>query len=270
MSRNTLILEQINLGELDSNQYTESNTENNLFQKLGEIQKSNEEILSQYPTEKIKALIEEKLSNKTCSKSTEEKIPVNPVFRKHLNIQKIAGIAAILCFALMLPIFLTQKPANSSQITLEQSIIQNATERAKGDSSFFIYKKTDDSAVRLKNKSTVAEGDIIQITYVASGAKYGSIISIDGNGYLTQHYPYFGANASVLKTNGEIPLEDSYKLDDAPAFERFLFITSENQFDIAALIDAVDNIKNPLDCKTENFSKYLPEDVKIKEVLLLK
>ena len=40
------------------------------------------------------------------------------------------------------------------------------------------------------------------------------------------------------------------------------------QFDIAALIDAVDNIKNPLDCKTENFSKYLPEDVKIKEVLL--
>ena len=73
-----------------------------------------------------------------------------------------------------------------------------------------------------------------------------------------------------MEANGEIPLEYSYQLDDAPDFERFLFIASENQFDIAALIDAVDNIKNPLDCKTENFSKYLPEDVKIKEVLLLK
>ena len=103
---------------------------------------------------------------------------------------------------------------------------------------------------------------------MASGAKYGAIISIDGNGYLTQHYPEFGANASILEANGEIPLEYSYQLDDAPDFERFLFIASENQFDIAALIDAVDNIKNPLDCKTENFSKYLPEDVKIKEVLL--
>ena len=56
MSRNTLILEQINLGELDSNRYSDDN----LFQKLGEIQKSNEEILSQYPAEKVKALMEEK------------------------------------------------------------------------------------------------------------------------------------------------------------------------------------------------------------------
>ena len=266
MSRNTLILEQINLGELDSNRYSDDN----LFQKLGEIQKSNEEILSQYPAEKVKALVEEKIAKKSGLKSSEEKIPVNPVFRKHLNIQKIAGIAAIACLAVMLPFMLTQKPANTGAISLEQSISQNAKERAKGVSSIFVYKKTDDSVLRLKNKAKVAEGDIIQITYVASGAKYGSIISIDGNGYLTQHYPEFGVKASILEANGEIPLEYSYQLDDAPNFERFLFIASENQFDIATLIDAVDNIKNPLDCKTENFSKYLPEDVKIKEVLLLK
>ena len=60
MSRNTLILEQINLGELDSNRYSDDN----LFQKLGEIQKSNEEILSQYPAEKVKALVEEKIAKK--------------------------------------------------------------------------------------------------------------------------------------------------------------------------------------------------------------
>ena len=149
MSRNTLILEQINLGELDSNRYSDDN----LFQKLGEIQKSNEEILSQYPAEKIKALVEERLANKTGLKSSEEKIPVNPVFRKHLNIQKIAGIAAIACLAIMLPFMLTQKPANTGAISLEQSISQNAKERTKGVSSIFVYKKTDDSVLRLKNKA---------------------------------------------------------------------------------------------------------------------
>ncbi|MEE0998821.1 MAG: hypothetical protein UIH41_04045 [Treponemataceae bacterium] len=262
MSRNTLILEQINAGELDSNQYSG----NDLFEKLGEIQTSNKEILSQYPAEKIKALVKEKLSQN----STNKKVPVNTEFRKHLNIQKIAGIAAVLCLALVLPFFVSRNQENKGAITLEQSLDQNNTERVKGSSNFFIYKKTSDSAIRLQNKDKVSEGDVIQITYVASGAKYGSIISIDGNGYLTQHYPLFGTKVSPLETTGEIPLKDAYKLDDAPDFERFLFITSDNQFDISALVEAVENTKNPSICKTEDFSKYLPEDVKIKEVLLLK
>ena len=45
--------------------------------------------------------------------------------------------------------------------------------------------------MRLKNEAIATEGDCIQITYIAAGAKYGSIISIDGNGYLSQHYPEY-------------------------------------------------------------------------------
>ena len=265
MSRNTLILEQIQVGELDSNQYLGKN----LFEKLGEIQQSNQEILEKYPTEKIKALVEAKLAKKSTNET--EKIPVNPVFRKHLNIQKIAGIAVVLCLALLLPFMITRNQSeNQSVITLEQSLNENGAERAKGSSSIFVYKKAKDSALRLKNKSKVAEGDIIQITYVASGAKYGSIISIDGNGYLTQHYPDFGVTAFELDNQGEIPLDFSYQLDDAPDFERFIFITSDNRFDITNLIEAVDNVMNPELCRTLNVAKYLPNDVKIKEVLLLK
>lgn len=262
MSRNTLILEQINLGELDSNQYTGDD----LFQKMGKIQKSNEEILNQYPADMIQSLVEKKLSKNRMKNN----VPINNDFRKYLNIQKIVGIAAVLCLVLTLPFLINKNIENKGVITLEKSIEQNASERAKGSSNIFVYKKTEDSALRLKNKAKVAEGDIIQITYVASGAKYGSIISIDGNGYLTQHYPEVGGTAIELDNNGENPLDYSYQLDDAPDFERFLFLTSQNVFNFDNLIDAVENIENPTDCKTEDFSKYLPEDVTIKEVLLLK
>ena len=53
MSRNTLILERIQVGELDTKQYSGEN----LFIKLGEIQESNAEILEKYPAEKIKKLV---------------------------------------------------------------------------------------------------------------------------------------------------------------------------------------------------------------------
>ena len=181
------------------------------------------------------------------------------------------GIAAVLCLALVLPFFVGKNQAeNHGGITLEQSILENGKERAKGSSNIFVYKKSGDSALRLKNKAKVSEGDIIQISYVASGAKYGAIISIDGNGYLTQHYPEFGTKAFELDNKGEIPLDFSYQLDDAPDFERFVFITSDNQFDISSLMDFVDNSKNISKLKDENLSKYFPEDVKIKEILLLK
>ena len=96
------------------------------------------------------------------------------------------------------------------------------------------------------------------------------LISIDGNGYLSQHYPEYGNKAYELDNGGEIPLDYAYQLDDAPDFERFLFITSDSSFDIRKLIKAVENIKNPMDCKTMDFSEYLPDDVNIKEVLLIK
>ncbi|MBO5401405.1 MAG: hypothetical protein J6A14_06190 [Spirochaetaceae bacterium] len=263
MSRNTLILEQIQVGELDTKQYSGEN----LFIKLGEIQESNAEILQKYPVDKIKKLVEAKLAKQT----SENAVPVNYEFRKHLNIQRIVGIAAVLCLALVLPFFVGKNQAeNHGGITLEQSILENGKERAKGSSNIFVYKKSGDSALRLKNKAKVSEGDIIQISYVASGAKYGAIISIDGNGYLTQHYPEFGTKAFELDNKGEIPLDFSYQLDDAPDFERFVFITSDNQFDISSLMDFVDNSKNISKLKDENLSKYFPEDVKIKEILLLK
>lgn len=263
MSRNTLILEQIQVGELDTKQYSGEN----LFIKLGEIQESNAEILEKYPAEKIKKLVEAKLSKQVSEKS----VPENSNFRKYFNIQRIVGIAAVLCLALVLPFFVGKNQTEKQVgITLEQSILENGQERAKGSSNIFVYKKSGDSALRLKNKAKVSEGDIIQISYVASGAKFGAIVSIDGNGYLTQHYPESGIEAFELDNQGEIPLDFSYQLDDAPDFERFVFITSDSQFDISSLMDFVENTNKISSLKDENLSKYLPQDVKIKEILLLK
>ena len=281
MSRNTLILEQIHAGDVDKSVYGEAD----VSEKLKELADSDKEILTKYPTEKMKFLVAEKLAKSlsenvfedsvenSSNRVGEKSIPVNPIFRNYLKIHKIVGIAAVLCLVLVLPILVSRMSSNYEGITLEESIIQNslpASERAKGSSSIFLYKKNNDAIMRLKNEAIATEGDCIQITYIAAGAKYGSIISIDGNGYLSQHYPEYGNKAYELDNGGEIPLDYAYQLDDAPDFERFLFITSDSSFDIRKLIKAVENIKNPMDCKTMDFSEYLPNDVNIKEVLLIK
>ena len=80
----------------------------------------------------------------------------------------------------------------------------------------------------------MSEKDVLQLSYVAVGRKYGVIFSIDGRGIVTVHYPYAENGATPeLEQGGEIYLRYAYELDDAPLFERFFFVTSDKPFNIA-------------------------------------
>ncbi len=94
----------------------------------------------------------------------------------------------------------------------------------------------DGGVQRLSDGERARPGDVVQLAYQAAGASYGMVFSIDGSGAVTLHYPPSPASSPALTPGGEQPLPYAYRLDDAPRFETFYFITSESPFDVSTLL----------------------------------
>jgi len=67
------------------------------------------------------------------------------------------------------------------------------------------------------------------------------ILSIDGAGTVTLHFPEQAEAETGLEPNKKFNLSQAIELDDAPLFERFFFVTS------AAPIDVRDVLKSAAD-----------------------
>ena len=74
---------------------------------------------------------------------------------------------------------------------------------------------------------------------VPAGRSYGVVASVDGRGAVTRHAPEDGARAVRLPAQGAVPLAHSYRLDDAPAFERFFLVTGGSPFEVEPVLDAL-------------------------------
>jgi hypothetical protein len=81
-------------------------------------------------------------------------------------------------------------------------------------------------------------GDVLQLSVVSGGRPYGVVVSVDGRGVVTRHGPGDGALAAKLPSRGAVPLDHSYRLDDAPAFERFFLVTGGSPFAVEPVLDA--------------------------------
>jgi hypothetical protein len=120
------------------------------------------------------------------------------------------------------------------------------TTRSKGAPRLVVHRKSGDDAERLADGALAAPGDVIQLSYVAAGARFGAIVSIDGRGAVTVHLPTAGAEAAQLGQSGAVPLSDAYELDDAPGFERFVLVTSRRPFSAEAVRAAADRLGTDL------------------------
>lgn len=114
---------------------------------------------------------------------------------------------------------------------------QGGDTRIKGlDSKLVLYRVKGKQAEELKDLSSAAEGDIIQAGYIATGNyRYGVIISIDGRGTVTTHFPGPDGHQQLV-LNKKTMLDKSYELDNSPRFERFIMVLSESQIDISTVI----------------------------------
>jgi hypothetical protein len=110
----------------------------------------------------------------------------------------------------------------------------------KGPAALKVYRQVGTSNEKLYDGASATRGDLLQLAYRAGDkAMFGALLSIDGRGHVTVHWPEGNAeSAARLSQKGEIKLPSAYELDDAPAYERFVFVTSEAPFSMSSVLEA--------------------------------
>lgn len=116
------------------------------------------------------------------------------------------------------------------------SLLTEST-RIKGDPRLTLHRQGATGPERLTSASRAKPGDVLQLGYHAGGRRYGAVLSLDGRGAVTLHLPESAAGSLELQS-GPVSLPHAYELDDAPAFERFVLVTSDAPFDVNAVLEA--------------------------------
>ena len=103
----------------------------------------------------------------------------------------------------------------------------------------YVYRHASAGDERLADGQRAAPGDLLQLAYATSARGFGLLLSIDGAGTVTQHWPEPGSTrAAPLRVGGEVRLPSAYELDNAPAFERFFLVRADEPFDVAPVVAA--------------------------------
>jgi hypothetical protein len=113
-------------------------------------------------------------------------------------------------------------------------------ERAKGFAPrLFVHRQRAGGDELLRDGSVCRPGDLLQLGYAGAAHRYGAIVSLDGAGNVTLHFPAGAEAPSALPTGGgEHLLPSSFELDAAPGFERFVFVSAERAIDVDAVLSA--------------------------------
>jgi hypothetical protein len=219
----TLTLERYLLGELEDADISavESALEKDpqLRERLKSLRRSNQEIMDEYTPEYVEGLVSQKLRRGAGSKAA-------PAAKKRAL--KPVLTSAFTLIALTTALFIARE--NGSPVR-EHTVLKGEQAR------LFLFKKGPSGPLPLKDGSAAAENDLIQISYRVPAGYCACVVSIDGRGRHTLHYPPEGAEPARSE-GGEIFLPTSYQLDDAPGSEKFFLAASENPPDIKTVIQA--------------------------------
>ena len=192
--------------------------------RLNALKASNKEILEAFPPEEMVTIIEGRRHNYFDNLFK----AIYSLFTKPISRYAFgSAFAIVFIYFLVTPFFLSNYE-------------QYKPNRLKGlKQHLLIYKKSGSSVEKLTHNSFAKENDILQISYVSSGFKYGMIFSIDGRRAVTLHYPANIKDNSLLNPEGEIFLQNSFQLDDAPSFEKFIFLASNKTINVKETLNKI-------------------------------
>lgn len=248
-----LILERYILGELPQDQMEhfksaiESDTD--LKNRVKKLLESNDVILKEHPSPEMANMIGLRMHRQRVREQDEKKksswfyMPLHsPLFTS------LALAAVVVSLSLLIP-----------QNRVHEAL-HNET-RVKGlQSHLIVFRKIKASSEveMLHNLSSAGQGDILQIGYVAVDKKYGCIISLDGRGTVTQHFPETTDSSTLLVKGKDVLLSRAYELDNAPQFERFFFVTSDNPIDIPVVRNSIKALVQNMGKSSQTDSLELP------------
>jgi hypothetical protein len=198
-----------------------------LAARISAVVASDLEILDAYPPRQMAARILEVAA--AAHKNDRSRSPL------FIAVPALGTAAA----ALFLTMFLMQDKNEFTSTGTTPAHEPTEQIRLKGltDPSLYVFRKGDTGDERLLPGQTASQGDVVQLKYAAKGAPFGVIFSIDGRGTVTLHYPSNDGLPATLDSKGTHALDFSYELDDAPDFERFFFITSNQPIDPTKVIE---------------------------------
>jgi anti-sigma factor RsiW len=234
------LLERIALGELPPEALAEARArlarEPGGEARLAALEAENERLLARLPPATVAREVQLRLAREEAARRA-------PPSRPLLSALALVPVLAVLLLVLA-------RPGEPSGPPSEAPTLTEVT-RVKGLSPRLgVYRQGPAGAEALSEGALATAGDVVQLTYVAAGAPYGVILSLDGRGTLTLHVPEAGGEAARLEPSGTHALPRAYSLDDAPAFERFFFITSSHPFPLEEVLAAARELATSDDART--------------------
>jgi hypothetical protein len=187
--------------------------------RLTVIEQSDQDIAERYPAAEMAAAVRRKARAQTASEAT-------PPASTFAWLRPVIVVAASLCLM-----------AVAATVWFRQPVPDDTT--IKGGPALVLHRKTTNGSEAMTPGAAVREGDQIRVGYRSAGHRYGVILSIDGRGNVTAHLPRTGDRAAALQPAGTVFLDFAYELDDAPRWERFYFVTSDSEFELEPVRQAV-------------------------------
>jgi len=227
-----LLIEKLALGELDPRAVDEvhGRIERDVVaaERLRKIQASDQEILDAYPARTMAAAIERRRRDEKRSRAY-----------RTMMWTAVPVAAAIAAVIFIWPSWVRRLPAEYPASIPAQNAESTTV---KGDPRLLVYRKSPVGIEELRRGARARPGDVLQIGYLAAHAKYGVILSVDGRGSVTLHFPKDASEPTALEEGGARTLPFAYELDDAPRFERFFLITADSPIDVGEVLDAARSI----------------------------
>ena len=256
-------LERYLLGELSTDLEKEVKRrltrDESLQKRLQALKESNREILETYSPDIQAREIEKRYAKSYGKQKREARSIARPKLRSFAYALSTAAVILIV----LIPVR-NMLRTSSPKGTGEEIRLKGLSPR------LVVYRKSGAEIARLKDGGSAAPGDVIQLSYIAAGKAYGVIYSIDGRGVATLHFPDIArSTAPELDQSGEVSLPYAYELDDAPAYERFFFVTSSESFDLNIVQDAVNTLAAHTR-RAERKRLKLPSGFKQYSVILIK
>jgi hypothetical protein len=225
---------------------------------LEEIKSSDRDILALYPPLTVKAGLMAVLE-----KSPKKAFPLKPV----LAISSVAAVFLVLI--LFIPLS-EQKPSIIHPYAQQDvTLIKGVPAVDLSQTQLLVYRKIQDTVEILSDGEQARTGDLLQLAYVVTQNSYGMILSIDGRGTVTLHLPENQEKSTQLESGKQFLLPNAFELDDAPGFERFIFLTSPVPIDVEEVLQEAQDLANNTE-QVQQKDIDLPESFTQYSVLILK
>lgn len=262
-----LLLEQLALDELDDEQAQalKDALGDRLESELNARRQDDQQTLQRHPPARIAAQIEARINVQAEAEASasqpSKRAATWPMWT-------IAGAVGAVAVAALVLVWNTNPPQTSPAIEGDR-IAQAApsdTVRIKGDPHIVLQRsRKGGGADPLAAGDTVKPGDLLLVALRPANAVHGVLVSVDGAGEVTLHFPTTPEEHSALPLGAEATLH-GFELDDAPGFERFLFVTADSPLDVAGLVQATRTLGAQGNAREAKLP--VPDGARVTELLL--